>query len=273
MEQLSDLRKRVEHAEKLAGRKISRMAKAKNGYDVRGTNLDPIKPTGWIKRATRAQLTKYLADLDYFRRPSVGWVSDMNGNPIKRQVVKNLEAASRKRNRDIETIEGRIAGIEIPWAGQNVTVGSYRKHRLDSKRRLRQNNEQNVRVPIKERWNGKSLSSEAAAHRYAQKNRRMFSESQFRADEKKMRGVFKGLIELADDYATIAAELDRLSPEQFWLAWSSSPHLAASAALVYEILFKGAAIPSDVLIQETESIHRILKQASAIEIKTGAFWV
>lgn len=212
MEQLSDLRKRVQHAEDLAVRKMRRMAKAENGYDVRGTDLDPTKPKGWIKGATRRQLTKYLGDLEYFRRPSVGWVKDMNGRPIRRQVVRNLESAARKRNRDIETIERRIANIKIPWAGQNVTAGSYREHRLDSKRRLRENNEQNVRTPIKERWNGRSLSSEAAAHRYARKNRRMFSEAQFRADEKKVRGLFKGLIDLADDYAAIEAELEVARP-------------------------------------------------------------
>ena len=101
----------------------------------------------------------------------------------------------------------------------------------------------------------------------------MFSEAQFRADEKKMRGVFKDLIELSDEYSEVEAELDRLSPEQFWLAWTTSPHLASAASLVYEILYKGSSIPSDVLTQETESIHKILRQAGEIDVEAGAFWV
>lgn len=272
MEQLSDIRARVRHAEKLVGRKIQRMAKAPGGYNVSGTALDPRKVEGWINRATRKQLAKYEAELAYFRRPSVGWVSDSNGNPIARQRMKNLEAGARKRNKSVDVIESRIADLEVPWAGDHVTVGKIASQRQD-KRRLRANDAIDVRTRIKERWKGSSLSSERAVNKFAKKNREMFTERAFREREGARRETFMKLVDLSPERNAIAKELESLTPEQFWFAWTTSSYLADAASLLYSGLYLGESVPDDVIMQETDSIVSILRQAKDVNVKRGTFWV
>lgn len=275
MKSLKEIRAEVRHSEELATRKIRRMAKQDGGYDVRGTSLDPLKPKGWIDRATRAQLDKYQRELTQFRRPSVGWVRGGNGKPIRRQVVRNAELAARRRNKAVETVESRIADIPIPWAGAGVTAGSVsaERNKPGGTKILKINDEMGVRLKTPVRIKPKNYSSEQAVMSRAALNNRYLSKTGVQLQIGRARSNVMAMIDRSPSMESLRDEFKSLSDEQFWFAWSASPHLARSLAIMYDLELRGNVEAwNDVYEQEIEEVSGIIAQVKGINIAPGTFW-
>jgi len=268
MTTLAELRAAVKHSESLATRKIRRMARSEDGYDVTGTDLDPRKPKGWIDRATRKQLDKYAASLKEFRRPSVGWYKSHNGTPIRRQVIRNAEAAARKRNKRVEGIDAKLAGVKVPWHG-GKTYGELRKSQANDSGRLRHINDvQGVRTKVKVKRRARNYSSEKAVIRSSQINREMDSERQVKLRIAQTRHEVMQMLEGED---RLTAALKALTDAQFWFAWTSTPKFSDALKLVYEHNFGG--VPSmDIYDNEARDVEFIIRDAKALNLSLSDFW-
>lgn len=274
-DELKALRKEAHRSEKLALRKIKRMAAGPNGYDVRGTPLNPRKGGQWIEHATGDQLKRHLDNLKHFRSPKVGWVSDFYGNPIRRQVFKNAQLALKARNKKVDQLFSRINDVKIPWRG--VTVEEY-EHDFRPKRNYLQDDTGYSFQRWKEDFTSTRYIDENAVKRWTAWVRRDMTNIAQAERVNAARDQFTQMADLIGD-----SELKRMilamDDDQLWFAWSADRGLANSAKLVYESskhLLNGDGHNSpDFYVSlgndELSYVKDILRKASQVKLPKGAY--
>lgn len=266
---LSELRSMVVRWEGLASRKIDRMAKTRNGYDVSGTNLDPRKGEAWVRRAGRRQLEAQAERLISFRRPSVGWRRSATGSPISLSAMRTGESAARTRNRRVQEIDDKLANYKIPWQGDKT----YREVRADrfkisSGRERRINDEQGVRTTTKVKMSSRSFSSERAVLRRAAFDRSLETEAHVRS---KMARTRSELEQLYEGNNRLLGLVSKLTDAQLYFAWSATPQLVNSSKLVYEFML-GELASEQIYLNEMGTIENILTSAANVPVKDTDMW-
>ena len=107
------LREEVQRRIKSANAKIARTQKS-TGANLSGTEFDPRRRTGIEKTYNRAQLTKYLGELNSFMRRSNQFVGGRKGQPIPRGQFNLIKAQLEQVSQLKQQREAQMSQVKTP---------------------------------------------------------------------------------------------------------------------------------------------------------------
>lgn len=113
------LRELVRKRRAAATAKIGRLRR-NTGVEIAGTKEDPRRPPSVIKRYSKPQLNKYLAELNAFTSRDNQFVAGAGGTPLSRNDWNAYKIIEKRYNEIGTRHDNKIADIFIPTAGMTI---------------------------------------------------------------------------------------------------------------------------------------------------------
>lgn len=110
---LENLRNQVRKRHRDVTRKLSRMNRA-NAWDLTGTEIDPRRELGKLKKYNSKQAEAYLNKLDNFMSRDTQFVPDTRNRPVPKSTFDEYKTPERKYNAKVKRQFERIADLPMP---------------------------------------------------------------------------------------------------------------------------------------------------------------
>ena len=131
MSQRDELFEEIRHAQRLTGKKVSRM-KVGGGAAIAGTGLDPRRDLKKVRNYNTKQMESYLAQLNKFRLRSSGYVMGAQGRVIARSLFLEYKRKERAYNKRAQGEWERVKDRTSPGTAglTNEQIDAIRKRKL-----------------------------------------------------------------------------------------------------------------------------------------------
>ena len=251
MATLQELRKLVRARHRAATKKISRMNRVV-GVEVSGSKDDPRRNLKFVDKYTRAQLNKYLKQLDTFVDRKTQFVPDARRRPIPIAKWKEYKKVEADYNKKVKAQFDKVKHIKLP---NQMTIEA-------------RNAMTNVAVPqmlnpstnIKRSINRKSLSvsGERQLDILMMELKRRMTPQQRAKEAKRNRKIVIDMLHFMDDEES-ANRIAKLSTEQFEMLFDYSADFMNALSLFYENSKKLAGTPTKAQIKVAAQQNADLK--------------
>lgn len=225
MNELERLRELARKRRSAVTGKIARIRR-NTGVDITGRAEDPRRDISVIKRYNKAQLNKYIGELNAFQSRSVGYVAGAGGVPIPKNKWQQYKRLERQYNALGVKHEAKVADIFLPTAGMTLRQRNAMIHPTAVGEVVNRPYSQVDRVPSQ-------IPGVKALDKILKDMERKTSKTYLPGEIKKSRKQLNDMLKTAGN-GNMIARASKLSDAQFDTLWNYT-NFATLVSLSYEM--------------------------------------
>lgn len=233
--ELARLRAEVRKRRNAATAKISRIRRSA-GIEIGDTQHDPRRNDVNINRYNKAQLTKYLGELNQFNSRDTKFIAGARGVPLSGAKWREHQQVHADYVRFVNNSESAINNIKLP--GSDVTVGQ-RNATLKSKDVVSALGDA-VRKPLSVvNYKPHNIASEESLAKLTDDLRKRMKPNYVSSKLKDQRQQLRKMLDIVGA-SEFQKQADRLSDHQFNVLWNYH-NFAENVSTIYEMMIAMAA--------------------------------